>query len=61
MSTSVAAEAKRLYEDEGIRIIIAVGHAGYEVDLVIAELPYVDLVVGGHTNTFLYNGKLWHY
>ena len=49
-------EAKRLYEKEGIRILIAVGHAGYEMDMEVAKVPYVDVVVGGHTNTFLYKG-----
>lgn len=56
VTAAVEAEAKRLYEKEGIRIIMAVGHAGYEVDLEVARVPYVDVVVGGHTNTFLYKG-----
>ena len=58
VTESVAEEARRLYEEEGIRIIIAVGHAGFEADIIIAKLPYIDLVVGGHTNTFLYNGRV---
>jgi len=42
----------------GINILIALGHAGYAVDQKIArEVSELDLVVGGHTNTFLWNGK----
>ena len=37
--------------------IIALGHAGINMDKKIAtEIPEVDIVVGGHTNTFLYTG-----
>ncbi|KAL0276521.1 UNVERIFIED_CONTAM: hypothetical protein PYX00_004078 [Menopon gallinae] len=44
--------------DNGIDIIIAVGHSGFETDLKIAkQVPYVDVVIGGHTNTFLYTGN----
>lgn len=40
-----------------MKIIIALGHSGYEADQNIAkEVPLVDLVIGGHTNTFLWNG-----
>ena len=42
----------------GVKIIIAVGHSGFEVDKRIAkEVSEIDLVVGGHTNTFLFTGK----
>jgi 2',3'-cyclic-nucleotide 2'-phosphodiesterase (5'-nucleotidase family) len=42
---------------EGVKILVAVGHAGYDVDQQIArEVPLIDVVVGGHTNTFLYHG-----
>ena len=42
----------------GINKIIAVGHAGIDVDKKIAkEVDGVDIVVGGHTNTFLYTGN----
>lgn len=52
----VRAEAERL-KSQGIDILIAVGHAGYLKDMEIAEkVPDIDVVVGGHTNTFLYNG-----
>ncbi|XP_031619289.1 protein 5NUC-like [Contarinia nasturtii] len=41
----------------GVKIIIALGHSGYEVDKQIAKnCPLVDVVVGGHTHTFLYSG-----
>lgn len=34
------------------------GHSGYDIDIKIAKYcPLVDLVVGGHSNTFLYTGK----
>lgn len=42
----------------GINIIIALGHSGYEEDQKIAaQCSDVDLVIGGNTNTFLYNGE----
>ncbi|XP_075168073.1 protein 5NUC-like [Haematobia irritans] len=42
----------------GINIIIALGHSGYQKDQEIAaKCPDVDLVIGGHTNTFLYNSE----
>lgn len=44
-------------QNEGIKIIIALGHSGYLKDLQIAkEVEGVDLVIGGHSNTFLWNG-----
>ncbi|KAH8254830.1 hypothetical protein KR032_012434, partial [Drosophila birchii] len=53
---SINAEAK-LLKAQGIKIIIALGHSGYQKDQEIAEkCPEVDIVIGGHTNTFLYNG-----
>lgn len=40
-----------------IKTVIAVGHSGYEMDQQIGrECECVDMVVGGHTNTFLWNG-----
>lgn len=48
-------EALRLKKD-GISILIALGHSGWDMDIEIAEsIPEIDVVVGGHTNTFL-----WH-
>ena len=41
----------------GVNIIIALGHSGFKMDQRIAkEVDGVDLVVGGHSNTFLYHG-----
>ncbi|XP_059173795.1 snake venom 5'-nucleotidase-like [Physella acuta] len=41
----------------GVNKIIALGHSGYAIDLDLAHrLTDVDIIVGGHTNTFLYNG-----
>lgn len=43
----------------GCNKIIALGHSGFEVDQEIAKrVRGVDVVVGGHTNTFLYTGAL---
>lgn len=54
---SVRNESERLVA-EGINIIIALGHSGYNLDQQIAaEIEHVDVVVGGHTNTFLWNGQ----
>ncbi|XP_028578749.2 5'-nucleotidase [Podarcis muralis] len=41
----------------GVNKIIALGHSGFTVDKNIAQkVRGVDVVVGGHTNTFLYTG-----
>lgn len=41
-----------------MNIIIALGHSGYDVDQKIAKnCPLVDVVVGGHSHTFLYTGR----
>lgn len=54
--TIFSAEAARL-KAKGIKIFIAVGHSGYQMDKrIAAECPDIDVVIGGHTNTFLYNG-----
>ncbi|KAH8309371.1 hypothetical protein KR059_008758 [Drosophila kikkawai] len=53
---SINAEAK-LLRAQGIKIIIALGHSGYGKDQEIAlKCPEVDIVVGGHSHTFLYSG-----
>ena len=40
---------------QGIDIIIALGHSGYEKDKEIAEkVPDIDIVVGAHTHSFLF-------
>ncbi|XP_032661145.1 5'-nucleotidase isoform X2 [Chelonoidis abingdonii] len=41
----------------GVNKIIALGHSGFTVDQKIAQkVRGVDVVIGGHTNTFLYTG-----
>lgn len=55
--TAVREEVKRL-KSEDIQIFIALGHSGFDKDLEIAEkVEDIDLVIGGHTNTFLWNGN----
>ncbi|XP_030557815.1 protein 5NUC-like [Drosophila novamexicana] len=54
---SINTEAAKL-KAQGFKIIIALGHSGYQKDQDIARsCPEVDLVIGGHTNTFLFNGE----
>lgn len=44
-------------KDMGINKIMAIGHSGIDIDKKICEeVKGVDVVVGGHTNTFLYTG-----
>lgn len=56
-SVTFSEEAARI-KAQGVNIIIALGHSGYQRDQEIAlKCPDIDLVIGGHTNTFLYNGN----
>ncbi|CAG2107041.1 unnamed protein product [Medioppia subpectinata] len=49
---------KKIYPKNELNIFIAVGHSGHKKDKEIAEkIPELDVVVGGHSNTFLYTGK----
>ncbi|KAJ8389348.1 hypothetical protein AAFF_G00120560 [Aldrovandia affinis] len=42
----------------GVNKIIALGHSGFAVDKEIAKrVRGVDVVIGGHSNTFLYTGR----
>ncbi|CAN7999452.1 unnamed protein product, partial [Ixodes hexagonus] len=42
---------------QGVRIFILISHVGYAKDIEIANaVPELQLIVGGHTNTFLYSG-----
>ena len=51
------AEAGRLKE-EGVDIIVALSHAGLDVDLEVAKATkYADVIVGGHSHTLLYTGE----
>ncbi|CAN7942861.1 unnamed protein product, partial [Ixodes hexagonus] len=50
-------EAQQLVQ-EGVNIIVAITHCGYLRDVeIIRQVKELDLVVGGHTNTFLYHGS----
>ena len=57
---SVREEAQRLKNlDPPIDILIALGHAGYVKDQEMAEkIPEIDIVVGGHSHTFLHTGDV---
>lgn len=52
-------EAERLTTKENCDILIALTHCGLDVDMEIAKKlhPKVNLIVGGHSHTLLYNGK----
>ena len=53
---SLRSEARRL-NSQGVDILIAVGHSGFNEDNEIArQVEGLDVVVGGHTNTLLWNG-----
>lgn len=43
-------------KDQGVDIIIVLSHCGLDVDYRIAKeaAPYVDVIVGGHSHTFMY-------
>lgn len=54
---SINAETK-LLKEQGVEVFILVSHVGYDVDQRLAnECKDLDLIVGGHTNTFLYTGN----
>lgn len=41
----------------GVDKIVALGHSGFDVDRDVARrVGGVDVVIGGHSNTFLYTG-----
>ena len=53
---SIKEEVKQLKE-KGIKIIIGLGHSGFVKDVEIAQnVPEIDLIIGGHSHTFLYSG-----
>ncbi|XP_044758873.1 protein 5NUC-like [Coccinella septempunctata] len=57
---AVKEESERL-DKEGVKIIIGLGHSGFDTDKRLAEhVPLLDLVIGGHSNTFLWNGPKPH-
>lgn len=48
-------------DKNGVKVIIALGHSGYSLDMDIAKkCPLVDVVVGGHSHSFLYSGNQTH-
>lgn len=50
-------EAEKL-KKQNVEIIIALGHSGLDEDIIIAKsVPYLDVIVGGHSHTFLYTGE----
>lgn len=50
-------EEVQILQSRGVNILIALGHSGYLKDKEIAkEVDGIDLVIGGHSNTFLWNG-----
>ncbi|XP_077514086.1 snake venom 5'-nucleotidase-like isoform X2 [Amblyomma americanum] len=54
---SIQREATML-KKMGVNIIIAITHVGYMRDIeLMRNLTDVSLIIGGHSNTFLYNGK----
>ena len=54
---SVKEEAANM-KNSGVNILIALGHAGYDLDREMAsKVPDLDLVIGGHSHTFLWKGN----
>lgn len=55
VATSVQAAVDEL-EAEGVNILIALTHQGYEEDTALAAaVPKLDVIVGGHSHSFLYS------
>ncbi len=56
-SETVREEARKLKE-QGVNIIVVLSHCGLDVDRVIAKNggPDIDIIVGGHSHTFLFSG-----
>ncbi|XP_050030472.1 protein 5NUC-like isoform X2 [Dermacentor andersoni] len=53
---SINNETHRL-KQSGVNVFILISHVGFDVDQILAQqCPDLDLIVGGHTNTFLYTG-----
>ncbi|CAG2122753.1 unnamed protein product, partial [Medioppia subpectinata] len=50
-------EEVRKLKSDGIDIIIGLGHSGFVRDVEIAKsVPEIDVIVGGHSHTLLYDG-----
>jgi 5'-nucleotidase len=57
-TASVNQEAAKL-KQQGVDIIVALSHGGLDVDIEVAKAaPDVDIIVGAHSHSFLYTGKL---
>ncbi|XP_075537229.1 protein 5NUC-like [Dermacentor variabilis] len=55
--TSIKREAEKL-EKNGVKVFVAITHSGYPRDIeIVKQVKQLDLLVGGHTNTFLYHGE----
>uniref|UniRef100_A0A7G3ABF5 5'-nucleotidase n=1 Tax=Lutzomyia longipalpis TaxID=7200 RepID=A0A7G3ABF5_LUTLO len=55
--SAINEEAQRMRREDNVGIIIALGHSGLAKDREIARnCPEVDIVIGGHSHTFLYSG-----
>lgn len=58
ISKNLCSKEAEIMRSNGINIIIALGHSGIEIGTKVAEsCPLVDVVVGGHSHTFLYTGN----
>ena len=56
--TAVRTEVEKL-KAAGVKIIIGLSHSGYGMDKKIAaEVDGLDVIVGGHSHTFLYTGDV---
>ncbi|KAM7307456.1 protein 5NUC [Ixodes scapularis] len=54
---SIQKEVQNLKQEQ-VKFYVVISHVGFELDKKIAaEVEEIDLVVGGHTNTFLYTGE----
>ncbi|XP_054924305.1 apyrase-like isoform X3 [Dermacentor andersoni] len=54
---SINNETHRL-KQSGVNVFILISHVGFDVDQILAQqCPDLDLIVGGHTNTFLYTDE----
>nr|XP_054933371.1 protein 5NUC-like [Dermacentor andersoni] len=58
--TSIKREVEKL-EKDGVKVFVAITHSGYPRDIeIVKQVKHLDLLVGGHTNTFLYHAPLWN-
>ncbi|XP_071051910.1 protein 5NUC-like [Onthophagus taurus] len=54
---ALSKECYRLRFEEDVKVIIALSHAGFETDRIIAyAVDYIDVIVGSGSGTFLWNG-----